>query len=293
MGDQEPSMEGKVCLVTGGTGGIGLVTAGEMARRGASVVLVGRSRARCEAAAEGIRARAGQATVDWIAADLSAQAEVRLLAEAFRRRYDRLDVLVNNAGALYLDRRESVDGIEMTLALNHLAPFLLTSLLLDLLRASAPSRVVVVSSEAHRVAPLDFEDLQARTRYRGFRTYGRSKLMNLLFTRELARRLENTGVTVNALHPGLVASGFFDGPGRGLWLARWMAAIFAATPEVGARTPIHLAGAAEVEGVTGGYFVKRKAVEPAPTARDDEAARRLWDLSAELTGLTSTAAPEG
>jgi NAD(P)-dependent dehydrogenase (short-subunit alcohol dehydrogenase family) len=229
-------MRGQVCLVTGATSGIGMVTAGELVRRGAHVVLVGRSRSRCEAALEQIRAQSGGGEAEALLADLSSQQQVREVVRQFREQHARLHVLVNNAGGTWLERRLTEDGLEMTFAVNHLASFLLTGLLLDTLRASAPARVVNVSSEAHRWAVLDFDDLQGERRYGGWRQYCRSKLMNLLFTYELARRMEGTGVAANALHPGWVATRFGGDNGwRGrLWqlAAGW----FALSPEEGART---------------------------------------------------------
>ncbi len=288
MAEPAGPMSGKVCLVTGATSGIGEVTAGELARKGATVVVVGRNPQKCEATVGRIRERTGNPAVEPLVADLSSQVEVRRLAEEFVRRHDRLDVLVNNAGALLMDRRVSVDGIEMTFALNHLAYFLLTDLLLDRLRASAPSRIVVVSSDAHRGVTMDFDDLGGRAKYRGFRAYSRSKLANVLFVRELARRLEGTGVTANALHPGFVASGFFSGDGPAWWAMRRLAGLFAVTPERGAKTSVYLASSPEVEGVTGQYFVKEKPVEPSWAARDEEAARRLWRVSEEMTGQVAS-----
>jgi NAD(P)-dependent dehydrogenase (short-subunit alcohol dehydrogenase family) len=280
-------MAGKVVLVTGATAGIGAVTARELARKGATVCIVGRSREKCEATVAQIRGTTGSAAVEFLLADLSSQAEVRRLAAEFPARYPRLDVLVNNAGGMFLTRQESVDGIEMTLALNHLAYFLLTNLLLDLLKASAPARVVSVSSDAHRmVRGFDFEDPQRRKRYRGFAVYGESKLANVLFSSELARRLAGTGVTSNALHPGFVASNFFSAPGMRPLLGRLMglaSRVFAISPEEGAKTSIYLASAPEVANITGGYFERSKPAEPSPAARDAEAARRLWQLSEELT----------
>ena len=306
----ETSMGGKVCMVTGATAGIGEATARELARRGAVVIVVGRSQRRCEATAEAIRRQTGNAAVEFLRADLSSQAEVRRLAREFLQRYERLDVLVNNAGALFAQRRESIDGIEMTLALNHLAYFLLTNLLLDTLKASTPSRVVNVSSDAHRIVKgFDFDDPQARTGRRGRRAHGRSKftgvlftllaprahpafvqyaqskLANLLFTYELARRLEGTGVTANALHPGFVASNFTAGNGVFGWFLRRWAGLLAVSVEEGAKTPIYLATAPEVAGVTGQYFVKQKPAPSSAASRDEAAARRLWKLSEELTGV--------
>jgi NAD(P)-dependent dehydrogenase (short-subunit alcohol dehydrogenase family) len=308
MTGPDASMVGKTCLVTGATAGIGEVTARELARRGACVVIVGRSQERCAATAKTIRGATGNPAVELLVADLSSQAEIRRLAQEFLDRHRRLDVLVNNAGALFAQRRESIDGIEMTLALNHLAYFLLTSLLLDTLKASAPARIVNVSSRAHEeVHGLDLDDLQARVRARSFWGYGgsklasllytlfmpmrhpaflqyaRSKLANLLFTYELARRLEGTGVTVNALHPGFVASRFIAGNGVLGWFMRRWAGLFAISAEEGAKTSVYLATSPEVEDVTGKYFVKQKSVASSSASLDEAAARRLWQLSEEWT----------
>jgi retinol dehydrogenase 12 len=310
MAGHEASMDGKTCLVTGATAGIGEVTARELARLGACVVIVGRSRQRCEATTEAIRRQTGNPSVDFLVADLSSQAEVRRVAQEFLDRHRRLDVLVNNAGALFASRRESANGIEMTMALNHLAYFLLTDLLLDALKAAAPSRIVNISSRAHEdIKALDLDDLQARagaksfwgygdsrlagllytlfmpTRHPGFLQYARSKLANLLFTFERARRLEGAGVTANALHPGFVASSFIAGNGALGWFLRRWASLFAVGIEEGADTSVYLASSPEVEGVTGRYFVKRRAVPSSPASMDEEAARRLRRLSEELTGL--------
>ncbi len=278
------SMGGKVCLVTGATSGIGLETARALARRGATVVVLGRSIERCTATARALRDES-HSPVEPLAVDLSVQAEVRRAAREFQERFARLDVLVNNAGAAYLKREETADGIEKTWALNHLGYFLLTNLLLDLLKRSAPARVVNLASDAHRsVKGIDFDDIQAQKRYGTFRAYGISKLANVLFTRELARRLEGTGVTVNAMHPGLVATNFAaQGPRVLQWIFRW----FGLSPEKGARTAIYLATAPEVEGVSGKYFYKQKEVRPAAAALDDSAARRLWELSEAMTGLAA------
>ncbi|MDQ3829839.1 MAG: SDR family NAD(P)-dependent oxidoreductase, partial [Candidatus Tectomicrobia bacterium] len=201
-------MHGKVCVVTGATSGIGLVTAEALARQGATLIVVGRNSARGAATVSRIQQETGNSAVELMVADLSAQAQVRQLASAIQQRFARLDVLVNNAGALFSQRQLSQDGIEMTFALNHLAYFLLTNLLLDSLKASTSARIVNVSSEAHRRARLDFADLQGQQRYSGWRAYARSKLANILFTYELARRLEGTGIVANALHPGFVATNF-------------------------------------------------------------------------------------
>lgn len=300
-------MDGRVCLVTGATAGIGLVTARELARRGATVVLVGRNATRGAQVTATISQETGNPAVEFLAADLSSQAQVRDLAGRFLVRHPRLHVLVNNAGALFAVREESVDGIEMTLALNHLGPFLLTTLLLDALKAAAPARVVNVASIAHEDADgFDFDDPQAaRTggwgRYPrseagnvfyslvlplahpGLRQYARSKLANILFTRELARRLEGTGVTANALHPGVIASDFGEGNGLYGWFMRRFFRMRGITVEAGAMTSIHLATAPELERVSGGYFVHRRPATCSAAARDADAAARLWRLSETLT----------
>lgn len=279
-------MSSKVCLVTGATAGIGLVTARELARLGATVVGVGRNREKNLAMARTIRQQTGNAEVEYLLADLSAQQEIRQLAQQFRRRYERLDVLVNNAGAIFYKRRESIDGIEMTFALNHLAYFLLTNLLLDMLKASAPARIINVSSAAHKGARLNFNDLQLRRWYLSWIAYNRSKLANLLFTYELARRLEGTGVTVNALSPGLVATELGTrGGGLASLSKRLINTIAAISPVAGAQTSVYLATSPEVEGITGKYFVKCKAAPSSPASYDENAARRLWQISAEMTGL--------
>lgn len=282
-------MQGKVVMVTGATSGIGRVTALELARLGATVVLVGRSQARAETTAQEIRRATGN-PVDVLLADLSSLTQVCRLADDFKRRYDRLDVLVNNAGAYFTTRQESAEGYEMTLALNHLSPFLLTHRLLDVLQASAPARIVAVSSDAHRQVRIDFGDLQGRKGYRGFRAYSRSKLMNVLFTYELARRLTGTGVTANALHPGFVASNFGrnngDLAGVGMTV---ISRLFAISPEKGARTAIYLASSPEVEGVSGRYFVKNRAVRSSAASYDQAAARTLWEASEALVGLREPA----
>jgi retinol dehydrogenase-12 len=281
-----PSMQGTICLVTGATSGIGLVTAQALAQQGATVVLVGRNPERTTAIVSRIQQETGNPHVAYLIADLSAQAQVRQLAGEFQRRFARLDVLLNNAGAFIARRSLSVDGIEMTLALNHLAYFLLTHLLLDTLKATPAARIVNVSSDAHRKAQFDFADPQGAHRYRGWRAYCQSKLANLLFTYELARRLAGTGITANAVHPGFVATGFGHN-NRGLVaLGVWLAQFTALTPEQGAETLIYLATSPEVAGVTGMYFVKKHSVESSAASYDQAAAQRLWQLSAELTGLS-------
>jgi retinol dehydrogenase 12 len=289
MSTLDASMRGKTCLVTGATAGIGEVTARELARRGASVVLVSRSADRCTATVTAIQRETGNPSVTFLQADLSSQAEVRNVAQELLNRHAHLHVLINNAGALFAPRRESVDGIEMTLALNHLGYFLLTNLLLERIKASAPARIVNVSSDAHQwVKRFNFDDPQAKVTYPAFGSYARSKLANLLFSYELARRLEGTGVTVNALHPGFVASNFTAGNGAIGWVFRRFAEVFAISTEEGAKTSIYLATSPEVEGVSGGYYVKQKAILSSPASRDEQAARRLWDLSEKLSGMSAS-----
>ena len=284
MFDESKSMSGKTCLVTGATSGIGEVAAVELARKGARIVLVGRDRSRAEATSAKIRKEAGNPEVEYLLADLSSQAEVRKLAGEIRARCPRLDVLVNNAGAMFTNRRTSVDGFEMTFALNHLAYFLLTNLLLDTLKAGAPSRIINVASDAHRfVSKVDFDDPQGAKKYGGWHAYSQSKLANILFTFELARRLAGTGVTVNCLHPGFVATNFTAGNGGMGWLLRRAASLFALTIDEGAKTTIYLASSPEVEGITGRYFAKEKPAGPTKAALDEAAAGRLWTLSEELT----------
>lgn len=277
------TMSGKTCLVTGATSGIGEVAALELAREGARLVLVGRSREKAEATADRIRREAGNPAVQYLLADLSSRAEVRRLADEIKARHPRLDVLVNNAGAMFAPRRESVDGIEMTWALNHLAYFRLTDLLLDTLKAGAPSRVVSVASDAHRmVSGINFDDVQGKKSYKAFRIYGQSKLANILFTRELARRLEGTGVTANCLHPGFVATNFTTGEGWLYWAMKQAARVMAVTPERGAQTTVYLASSPEVGGTSGGYFAKSRPAKTTAAGRDDRAARRLWELSERM-----------
>ena len=281
-------MGGKVALVTGGTSGIGKATALALAAMGADVVVAGRDRGRGESAAEEIRAQTG-ARVDLALADLASQAGVRELAEGFRSRYDRLDVLVNNAGLVQSTRTETPDGLETTFATNHLAPFLLTNLLLDMLEGSAPSRVVTVSSEAERWGNIDFDDLQSKKRYRGFPVYGMTKLANIMFTYELAERLRGTGVTATCMHPGAVNTRFGANNTGPMTILFRAFKPFMRTPEQGADTVIWLASSPDVEGVSGRYFADRKPLEPKKIANDPAARRRLWEESERLTGLGVTA----
>lgn len=278
-------MRGKVCLVTGGTNGIGKSTARKLARMGATVVIVGRDVLKTSEVVQEIRAASRSHAVESLLADLSSAQEVRWLADKFKRRYSSLHVLINNAGAFFPRRQLRRNGIEMTFALNHLAGFLLTNLLLDTLKASAPARIINVSSNAHASGKIEFDNLQGEREY-GPRAYDNSKLANLLFTMELARRLEGTRVTVNALHPGFVATGFAKNSGRVIAaLVSIFAPLVARSPAKGAETPIYLASSPSVEGITGKYFYDSHVIPAAPQATDMAVARKLWDVSAEMVQL--------
>jgi NAD(P)-dependent dehydrogenase (short-subunit alcohol dehydrogenase family) len=277
-------LEGKVVLITGGTSGIGKAAATALAAMGAEVVVTGRNKERGEKALAEIRRASGSEKVSLILADLAVQAEVRGLAEGFREQHERLDVLINNAGLIQSKRTETPDGIELTLAVNHLAPFLLTNLLLDLLKASAPSRIITVSSEARRNAKLDFDDLQSRRRYRAFPVYGMTKLANVLFTYELAERLRGTGVVANCVHPGGVNTNFGNyNRSLGLLLFRAFKP-YMRTPEQGADTIVYLASSPEAGRMSGKYLTDRKEVSLAQP-RDEASQKRLWEVSEELTNL--------
>lgn len=278
-------MHGKVVAITGANAGIGKETAVALARLGATVVMTARDPGRGEAALADVRARSGSDAVELMALDLADLASVRAFAAGLLARHDRLDVLVLNAGLMLRRRTETADGFETTFGVNHLGHFELANLLLDRLQASAPARIVVVASDAHKTARhgLDFDDLQSTRRYRSFDVYSRSKLANVYFTRELARRLTGTGVTVNAVHPGYVASNFArDGDMYLEPVVRLGAKLFAISPEAGARTSVYLASSPEVEGISGEYFAKCRPARVSKTAQDDIAARRLWDASESL-----------
>lgn len=279
------TMKGKVVLITGATRGIGYETALALAGLGAQVVMVGRDAQRTAAAAEKVKAETGNPHVDLLVADLSTLEENRQLAHNFLKRYDRLHVLINNAGAIFMQRHETVDGFEMTFALNHLSPFLLTHLLLDVMRASAPARIINVSSAAHRMAKIRFDDLQFKRGFSGWQAYGQSKLANIYFTVGLEGHMNGDGITANALHPGFVATHF--GKNNGIFKPFFaLSQLMAISPQEGAQTSIYLAVSPEVEDVSGKYYEKCKSVAPSQVAQDVNAARRLWDVSLEMTGLT-------
>ena len=276
-------MQNKTCLITGATNGIGRAAAVGLAKLGATVIVAGRSEGRAKATVDHIKVKTGNPNVDFLLADLSVQKQVRGLADAFKSRYGRLDVLVNNAAAIFFRRQLSADGIEMNFAVNHLAYFLLTNLLLDTLKASAPARVINVASNSHRNKHLDFDNLELNRGYWAGKAYGRSKLCNLYFTYELARRLDGTGVTVNAMHPGFVRTNMAANNG---WVVRLFLPLVhrnSLTPEQGARTIVYLASSPDVEGVTGKYFVREREVASDPISYDESAARRLWEVSEEMT----------
>lgn len=272
-------MQGKICIVTGANSGIGFETAKALAKMGARVGLVCRTMEKSEDAKSAILRTVPNALIDAFAADLSSQAEIRRVADDIKAAYPKIDVLINNAGLIENERKLSPDGIEMTFAVNHLAYFLLTHLLLEKIKAAAPSRIINVSSAAHFGATINFEDLQGEKSYSGWRAYSQSKLANVLFTYELARRLAGTGVTVNCLHPGVIGTKLF----RNLGLFNTLAGIFLASPEKGAETSVYLASSPEVEGITGKYFDNKRAVPSSQASYNVADAKRLWEISAALT----------
>jgi retinol dehydrogenase-14 len=282
------SMGEKICLITGATSGIGKATAMGLVNMGASVVMVGRDRGRGEAALAEIKEKSTNASVDLMLADLSSQQEIRRLAVEFKEAYPRLDVLINNAGLFRSKRITTADGLEMTFAVNHLAYFLLTKLLLDVLEASAPSRIVNVSSGEQRNGTIDFDDLQGEKGYEGPKAYSQSKLADVLFTYELARRLEGTGVTANCLHPGgriPVRTNFGSGVSGVFGFTVRALRPLMISPEKGAETSIYLASSQEVEGLSGRYFVKKAESRSSDVSYDERIAKRLWEVSADLTNL--------
>lgn len=277
-------MSGKVCLVTGATAGIGKAAAAGLAAQGAEVIITGRNPQKARECVEQIKSESGNQSIQYLLADFSDLQQVRDLAAAFKERCSHLDVLINNAGAFFNRRIETCHGVEMTFLVNHLAPFLLTNQLLDILQTSAPARIVNVSSDAHKYGRLNFNDLGFKHGYFGMTAYGRSKLANILFTYELARRLNGNGVTVNAVNPGHVATDIWKNDFSTLGPAlKYVMSLFALTPQQGADTLIYLASAAEAEGITGQYFFERKAVPSSAPSQDEKTARQLWEISEGLT----------
>lgn len=288
MAPQHMQMQGKICLITGANSGIGKATAVGLARMGATVVMVSRDHTRGEEAQREIRAQSGNDDVDLFLAELSSQQEVRHIAEIFQQRYRHLHVLINNAGSGFSKRQQSADGIEMTFALNHLAPFLLTNLLLAMLKNSAPARVINVSSGEESRARLDINDLQLNNhRYGFFRSYGQSKFAMMLFTYELARRLQGTGVTVNAMNPGPTVTNFgsHDLAPFTRSLLHFMAARIGIKAEKAAETNIYLASSPEVQSVSGQYFQNSAARKSSPRSYDESLQRQVWEESARLVKL--------
>jgi NAD(P)-dependent dehydrogenase (short-subunit alcohol dehydrogenase family) len=280
------NMHGKRCVVTGATSGIGEATAVALANAGAELTLVCRSRARADATCEAIRRVAPDARVDLVLADLSSQAEVRAAAARLLEDPRPIDVLLNNAGVTHLKYTTTVDGIETSFAVNHLAYFLLTLLLLDRIREKTPARIVNVASHAHRFSRMDFDNLNHESDFAWMKVYGQSKLANILFSFELSRRLEGTGITVNCLHPGGVRTrlGAHNAPRIHRWLM-WLATPVLRSPEQGARTSVHLASSPKVAGVSGEYFANCKPASSSKESRDPEVAEQLWEISERLTGL--------
>lgn len=276
------SIQNKTCVVTGASSGIGLVTARVLAERGARVLLVSRNKERGDAAVSTVKTAAPNADVQLILGDLASFEQIRRVAAEILEKAPRLDVLINNAGALNTKRTVTADGHETTFAVNHLAYFLLTHLLLDRLKASAPARIVNVASEAHRRGHINFDDLEGAKKFDGYAAYQASKLANILFTYELAKRLEGSGVTANCLHPGVIASGFaLNASGPVNWFFR-LAKPFLLTNEQGAETTIHLATAPELEGKSGGYYKEKRLIRSNRESNDPAVARRLWEISEQM-----------
>ena len=278
-------MKDKVCVITGGTDGIGKEAAYGLARQGATLLIHGRDADKGARAVAELKARSGNPAIEFLQADFASLADVRRLAAAIIERAPRIDVLINNAGGMFVKRAISREGYELTFAVNHLAPFLLTHLLVDTLKSGPQARIVTTASDAHRGATLDFDDLQATRKYSPMRAYGSSKLANVLFTRALAKRLAGTTVTATCLHPGFVRSSFardFAPIPRAMF---HFFAVFARSPTKGAETVVYLASSPEVRGASGGYYFDCKLTQPAPVGQDDAVAERLWKASEKLVGI--------
>lgn len=285
MQTENKIMEGKVCLVTGATAGIGKATAFLLAQQGATVVGIGRNPNKIDNSTREIIEKSGNPSVEYLLADLSSQQDIRAVAHQFRHRYNQLDVLVNNAGATFAERQQSRDGIEMTFALNHLGYFLLTNLLIDLLDNSAPARIINVSSSLHKLGKLDLQDIPFKNGYTRAKAYQRTKLANIAFTYELARRIPSQRVTVNAMNPGLVATNVGEAAGGFSAVLKGIVdKVAAISPEEGARTIVYLASSPEVDGVTGRYFVKEKSIPSSKKSYDLAFCRQLWEVSEDLVG---------
>ena len=280
------NMSDKVCLVTGGNSGIGKSVAFGLAKMGATVVVVSRNKEKGQTAITDIMEKSGNKNVELLQADMSSQISIHQLADEFKARHERLHLLINNAGVYLTKRTESEDGLESTFAINHLGPFLLTSLLLDILKASSPSRIVNVTSDAHKGANIHFDDLQGEKRFSGWQAYGQSKLAMILFTHELAKRLGGTGVTVNSAHPGVVRTNFAKNNGGLVMLGFRFLGIFFISPESSAKRILYVATSPDLEGVTGKYFTKMHETRSSPESYDDDSARRLWLVSEQLAKLS-------
>ncbi len=280
-------MKNKLVIVTGATAGIGKVTARELARKGATVIVVGRSREKCETVTNDIRTTTGNPDVSFMVADLASQGEIRRLATEFYARHNHLDVLVNNAGAVNTKRMESPDGIELTFAVNHLNYFLLTHLMLPALNAAPTARIVNVASDAHAAGALNFDDLEYKQRrYNAFSAYAQSKLANIMFTYELARRLTGSPITANALHPGFVSTQFGANNGGIFTFIPLLAKVIGVNEDKGAETSIYLASSPEVEGVSGAYYSEGRLTRSKQISYDTAAQQRLWQISEQMTGIS-------
>lgn len=278
-------MEGKVCIITGANSGIGKETALALAKMNATVVMLCRNKQRGEKAQKEIIEQSRNKNVDLILCDLSSLKDIKNFISEFKNKYEKLHVLINNAGVMLKNRTISLDGFEMNFAVHVLGPFLLTNSLLDILKKNAPSRIINIASAAHKRAKIDFEDLQSENKkYRLFSAYGISKLAEILFTYELSRRLEGTKVTANAVHPGVVATNLGRDQSK---FSQWFAKKFFKSPEEGAQTSIYLASSSEVEGITGKYFINKEPRESSIESYNEENAERLWKICEEMTGLES------
>lgn len=288
MTESPPNMEGRVCMITGANSGIGKATALSIAKLGATVVMVCRDRERGESALKEISELSGNTSISLLVADLASQKSIRQLSKEFTNTHPSLDILINNAGVFLTKRTLTEDNIETTFAVNHLAPFLLTNLLLETLKTSSPSRIVIVSSDVHQGTQINFDDMQGEEHFSGFDAYSQSKLANILFTYALARRLNGTKVTANCLHPGVIRTNLGRHFHSILFRAgyRFMS-LFFSSPAKGSQTVIYLASSPDVEGVSGKYFIKKKEKKSSPESYDEAAAQKFWEMSAKLTGIAS------